>query len=132
MPAVPPARVTLVSVLVPVGLAVIGLLAFGPLWRGALMTTVLALSFVVLTGFGGQTSLAQLAFAGVAGFTFSKLATNWGIPFPIAPVLAALVQSGYDGLVGVDKSKLTDYVSTLSRLLLNSLDRALQVALDLD
>ena len=29
---------------------------------------VLALSFVVLSGFAGQTSLAQMAFAGVAGF----------------------------------------------------------------
>ena len=97
---------TPVSVLVPVGLAVIGLLAFGPLWRGALMTTVLALSFVVLTGFGGQTSLAQLAFAGVAGFTFSKLATNWGIPFPIAPVLAALVAAVFGIAVGLPALRL--------------------------
>jgi len=57
LPAVPPARVTPTSVTVPVVLAVFALLAFGPLWRGAIMTTVvgvvLALSFVVLTRFAG-------------------------------------------------------------------------------
>ena len=67
----------------------------GPLWRGAIMTTtitvVLALSFVVLTGFGGITSLAQMAFAGIAGFSLSKIAMNTGIPFPWAPILAALI-----------------------------------------
>ncbi|MFK7917616.1 MAG: ABC transporter permease [Ilumatobacter sp.] len=104
LPAVPAAKVTPASVLIPVSLAVIGLLAFGPLWRGAIMTTtiavVLALSLVVLTGFGGQTSLAQMAFAGVAGFSLSKLAIEWNIPFPIAPILAALVAAVFGTLVG--------------------------------
>ncbi len=104
LPAVPAARVTPQSVLIPVGLAVIGLLALGPLWRGAIMTTliatVLALSLVVLTGFGGQTSLAQMAFAGVAGFSLSKLAIGWGVPFPVAPILAALVAALFGTLVG--------------------------------
>ena len=95
LPAVPPARMTKISVGVPVALAVVGLLFLGPLWRGAIMTTViaavLALSLVVLTGFGGQTSLAQLAFAGIAGFALSKLSSQWHIPFPIAPLLAAVL-----------------------------------------
>ena len=59
------------AAVVPLAVA-IGLVWAGPLMRGALMTsiigTVMALSFVVLSGFGGQTSLAQAAFAGVAGF----------------------------------------------------------------
>jgi branched-chain amino acid transport system permease protein len=104
LPAVPAARVTPLSVAVPVGLAVIGLLTLGPLWRGAIMTSaigvVLALSLVVLTGFGGQTSLAQMAFAGVAGFSLSKLAFQWDIPFPIAPILASLIAAGFGTLVG--------------------------------
>lgn len=102
--AVPPSRVTPLTVAVPVGLAVIGLLTLGPLWRGAIMTSaigvVLALSLVVLTGFGGQTSLAQMAFAGVAGFSLSKLATQWDIPFPIAPILASIVAAVFGTLVG--------------------------------
>ena len=104
LPSVPQARVTLFSVLVPTAMAVVALFAFGPLWRAALMTTiiasVLALSLVVLTGFGGQTSLAQMAFAGVAGFALSKLAMRWDIPFPIAPLLASFGAMLFGLLVG--------------------------------
>ncbi len=104
LPAVPSARVSIVNVAVPVVLAVVGLFALGPLWRGAIMTStiavVLALSLVVLTGFGGQTSLAQMAFAGVAGFALSKLAIRWDIPFPIAPIIAALVATVFGVLIG--------------------------------
>ncbi len=110
LPAVPPAKVTPISVLVPVGAAVIGLLVLGPLWRGAIMTTVIAtviaLSFVVVTGFGGQTSLAQMAFAGVAGFSLSKLAMNWDIPFPIAPLLAATIAAVFGVVVGLPALRL--------------------------
>lgn len=105
LPSVPGAKVTPVSVLLPVVVAAVGLLAFGPLWRGAIMTTiiasVLALSLVVLTGFGGQTSLSQMAFAGVAGFALSKLAMRWDIPFPIAPLLAAGLATCFGVLVGL-------------------------------
>lgn len=110
LPAVPPARVTPTSVLVPVALGVVGLIALGPLWRGAIMTTVigvvLALSFVVLTGFAGQTSLAQMAFAGVAGFSLSKLAIAWEVPFPVAPLLAALIAAAFGALLGLPALRL--------------------------
>ena len=89
----------------PVAVAVVGLFALGPLWRGAIMTTtialVLALSLVLLTGFGGQASLAQMAFAGVTRFTLSKLAINWNIPFPLAPIMASLVAIVFGVLVGL-------------------------------
>lgn len=105
MPAIPPAKVTPLSIIVPVGFAVVGLLVLDPLWRGAIMTTtiatVLALSLVLLSGFGGQPSLAQLAFAGVAGFALSKLAMQWDIPFPIAPILASLIAMVFGVLVGI-------------------------------
>ncbi len=105
MPAIPPAKVTPLSVLFPVVLAVVGLLVLSPLWRGAIMTTtiatVLALSLVLLSGFGGQPSLAQLAFAGVAGFALSKLAMEWDIPFPLAPILASLVAMVFGVIVGI-------------------------------
>jgi branched-chain amino acid transport system permease protein len=105
LPAVPPAKLNLTSVLVPVVLAIGGLILLGPLWRGAIMTTtiaaVLALSLVVLTGFGGQTSLAQMAFAGIAGFALSKLAMQWHIPFPFAPLLAACCATVFGVIVGL-------------------------------
>jgi len=105
MPAIPPARVTPLSILLPVTFAVVGLVALDPLWRGAIMTTtiatVLALSLVLLSGFGGQPSLAQMAFAGIAGFSLSKLAMQWDIPFPIAPILASIVAMIFGVIVGV-------------------------------
>ena len=104
LPPVPVAKLNGWAFL-PIAAAVAGVMLLGPLWRGAIMSTliatVMALSFVVLTGFGGQTSLAQLAFAGVAGFALSKLATEWGIPFPLAPILAALVAMVFGVLVGL-------------------------------
>ena len=104
LPTVPPAKVNFLSVAIPVVFAVVGLLTLGPLWRGAIMTTtiavVLALSLVVLTGFGGQTSLAQMAFAGVAGFALSKIAIRWEIPFPLAPILAALIATCFGVVIG--------------------------------
>ena len=105
LPTVPPARVTPVSFLTPTVLAIVAVFVLSPLWRAAIMTTViaavLALSLVVLTGFGGQTSLSQMAFAGIAGFTLSKLAMRYDIPFPVAPLLAAVVAMIFGLIVGL-------------------------------
>ncbi|QGP88125.1 ATP-binding cassette domain-containing protein [Gordonia sp. 135] len=73
--------------------------------RGAVIVTftvaIIALSQVVVTGFAGQISLAQLTLAGVAAYTMSRLTTDWGVPFPIAPVLAALVATVVGVVVGL-------------------------------
>ena len=47
-----------------------------------LVGIVICLSLVVLTGFVGQISLAQMTFAGVAGFTLSKLVDRLERPVP--------------------------------------------------
>lgn len=74
-------------------------------WRFGITTSIivmlLALSYVVLTGYLGQISLAQGAFAGAAGFCLSKVTTNWGIPFPISLILCALVATGLGMLVAL-------------------------------
>jgi branched-chain amino acid transport system permease protein len=57
----------------------------------SLVGAVICFSLVLLTGWVGQISLAQMAFAGVAGFALSKLGHGWGVPFPLAPLLAAAV-----------------------------------------
>ncbi|WP_132878290.1 ABC transporter permease [Tamaricihabitans halophyticus] len=57
----------------------------------SMIMMLLALSYVVITGYLGQISLAQLAFAGAAGFTLSKIATAWGLPFPLAVLLSSVV-----------------------------------------
>lgn len=75
-----------------VGVAAI--LLVGPEWRlaaiNSLVGVVICLSLVVLTGFVGQISLAQMAFAGIGGFTVSKLATQAGLGFPVGPLLGAV------------------------------------------
>lgn len=66
----------------------------------SLIGIVISLSFVVITGYVGQISLAQMMLAGISGFTLSKL-TSAGIhvhghtvvpslPFPISPLVGAL------------------------------------------
>ena len=71
-------------------------------YRSALTVTLigalLCLSLVVLTGYAGQISLAQMSFAGVAGFFLSGAASDWGLGFPVGALLAALV-AGACGLV---------------------------------
>ncbi len=65
----------------------------------SLASAVLLLSLVILTGFVGQISLAQAAFAGVAGLILSKLGT--GVPFPFSMLLAALGAAAAGVLVGL-------------------------------
>ena len=68
---------------------------FTPAFRGAfansLIGTIICLSVVVLTGFVGQISLAQMAFAGFAAFAVSKMTNEHGWPFPLPIVAGALV-----------------------------------------
>ncbi|WP_460773334.1 ABC transporter permease [Microbacterium sp. GXF7504] len=52
-----------------------------------LIGVVLALSFVVIIGYMGQSSILQVAAAGLAGFVVSKVAVGWGIGFPLGPLL---------------------------------------------
>ena len=74
-------------------------------WRAALVTSfifaIICLSLVVVTGYAGQVSLAQLTLAGVAGFLLATMTTEWSIPFPIAPILAALGATVVGVVVGL-------------------------------
>ena len=67
----------------------------------SMITAVITLSLVVVTGYTGQISLAQLTLAGVSAYILSTFATSWGIPFPIAPLLSALVAAGAGVLIGI-------------------------------
>ncbi len=93
------------SAVVGIGVGVIAIFAVHGSWRSALVTTfvmgIIALSMVVITGFAGQVSLAQLTLAGAAGFLLSPLTTSWGVPFPLAPVLAALGATVIGVVVGL-------------------------------
>ena len=65
------------------------------------ITGVITLSLVVVTGYTGQISLAQLTFAGVSAYILSTFASSWGIPFPIAPIMAALVAAVMGVVIGI-------------------------------
>jgi ABC-type branched-subunit amino acid transport system permease subunit len=86
------------------GAAVVGMVTLDSDWRQGIILSsifaVLALSIVVLTGYVGQISLAPMAFAGIAAFSLVKL-SDWGIPFPVAPLLAALAAVAVGLLAGI-------------------------------
>ncbi|MFJ9626344.1 ATP-binding cassette domain-containing protein [Streptomyces sp. NPDC101175] len=95
----------LVPAVVSTALGVVVLLATHGSIRAAVITSltlaVISLSLVVVTGFAGQISLAQLTLAGVGAFSLSKLSAGWGIPFPLAPLLAALVAMVIGVVIGL-------------------------------
>ncbi len=67
--------------------AVLGLFVFTPAFRLALSNTligvIICLSIVVLTGYVGQISLAQMAFAGLSAFLVSKISTEAPLHVPL-------------------------------------------------
>jgi len=102
LPAAPrPERFLRPSVLFT-ALAVLLLIVLPFDYRQALMLTligiVVCLSLVVITGFVGQVSLAQVALAGVSGFVVSHIIVKTGVGFPWGP-LAGSVAATLLGLV---------------------------------
>ena len=73
--------------------------------RAAVITTlvmaVIALSQVVVTGFTGQISFAQLTLAGVGAFSLTRIQQQLHVPFPFAPLLAAVVAMVIGVIVGL-------------------------------
>ena len=73
--------------------------------RAAVITTlvmaVIALSQVVVTGFTGQISFAQLTLAGVGAFSLTRIQQQLHVPFPFAPLLAAVIAMIIGVIVGL-------------------------------
>ena len=99
-----PHRVGLTA-LVSFTLGTVALLALDGGYRFGLITSyivaVICLSLVVLTGYVGQISLAQMSFAGVSGFALSKMAAEQDLPFPLSPMIAVAVATMIGLLVGL-------------------------------
>lgn len=91
------------------GTAVLGLLTLSATYRQAIIVSMvyalLTLSVVVITGYVGQISLAQLALAGVAGFTVIRL-LEARVPLVAAMVLAALAATAVGVLVGIPATRV--------------------------
>ncbi len=88
----------------------IGLFALQGSLRNALISsfvfTCLSLSLIVLTGYIGQVSLAQIAFAGVSGFVLTHVTSTWGLGFPLAPLVASLAAIPLGLIVGLPALRL--------------------------
>src|SRR5262249_25951701 len=100
----PRPRTFLVPAMTGAAAGIIALALTHGTWRSAVIGTfiaaIISLSLVVVTGYAGQVSLAQLTLAGVGGFALSGITRSWGVPFPIAPLLAALITTAVGVLVG--------------------------------
>ncbi len=105
LPSAPrPQRLARPAVLLAVvGVALLVVLPFG--YRQALMLSmvgmVVCLSLVVITGFVGQMSLAQVTLAGVSGFVVSHMFVKAGIGFPWGPLAGSVAGVVVGLIVGV-------------------------------
>ncbi len=68
--------------------------------------TCVALSLVLLTGYVGQVSLAQMTFAGVGGFMLGHISNAWGIGFPFSLILGGLCAVPVGLLIGLPALRL--------------------------
>ena len=95
LPDVQIPRIRPVPAVLLIGAAVVVLAATRDTYRFGVTYSIIlmlvALSYVVITGYLGQISLAQTSFAGAAGFTLAKLTTSWDMPFPLAVLFCSLV-----------------------------------------
>lgn len=82
----------LIPMILPAGLVLVNL---SPTWLDAATTTLLlalaCLSLVVVTGYAGQLSLAQMTLAGVGALTAAHLSHSFDVPFVVATLAAAAV-----------------------------------------
>jgi branched-subunit amino acid ABC-type transport system permease component len=74
-------------------------------YRFGMMTTmtaaIIAMSWVVVTGYVGQISLAQLSLAGVSAFMLAHFSAQWHVPFPLSVIAAALVAAVVGIIIGL-------------------------------
>ena len=95
LPAVPRPERPLRNALIGSAICAVVLIVLPYDFRQALIISLLGalicLSLVVITGFVGQISVVQLALAGVAGFTVSRMAADHGIEFPLGPLIGVAV-----------------------------------------
>lgn len=120
LPSSPTPRHVTVWTLALCALVTVALLTASAGYRQAIIVSMvfalLALSVVVVTGYVGQISLAQLAFAGVSGFAVIRLDEH-GVPFILAALLAAGISTVLGVLVGLPATRvrgMTLAVTTLA------------------
>jgi branched-chain amino acid transport system permease protein len=105
--------VLIVTMIVLVGLSETSLLRAGT----AATFAIVMLSLVLLTGYGGHVSLAQLSFAGVGGLAYAKLDE----PNLYGLALASLIAAAVGALVALPVLRLTGLYLALATLAFGTL-----------
>ena len=72
----------------------------------SLTVTCIALSVVVLTGYVGQVSLAQMSLAGIGGFMLGHISHGWGLGFPFSLLVAGLCAVPVGLVIGLPALRL--------------------------
>jgi len=104
------------------GLAVISLLPvpFGDfgffVGQYAAVYAMIALSLVILTGYGGLISVMQYSFAGVGAIITGVAMASWGWPFWVALPLAALATVPVAAVVGMISVRLKGFYLAIATL----------------
>jgi len=93
------------SLITPMAIMVLAVVLTHGTYRFGVITSIalalLALSYVILVGYLGQISLAQVALAGTAGFALSKLTTSWAVPFPWSLLISALAAAALGVMIAL-------------------------------
>jgi len=97
------------------GAAVIGAIVLPPVFSDptihnlaqAMAYSVVALTVVVLTGWTGQISIAQMSFAGIGAFTAAHIAGTHGGMFPVAVLVGVLIAVPVSLLIGIPSLRLS-------------------------
>lgn len=83
-----------------------------------LIQAILGISLVVLTGWAGQISLGQVAFAAVGGVIGGALTEKVGIPFWFAVPIATAFTGGFAALVGIPALRIKGlYLAVITLIL---------------
>jgi branched-chain amino acid transport system permease protein len=82
----------------------------------AMAYAIVALTLVVLTGWTGQISLAQMSFAGVGAFTAAHIAGTDGSLFPLAVLVGIAIAVPLSLLIGIPSLRLSGLYLALATM----------------
>jgi len=104
-PLAPPVRVNRVGIVALLAVVVVLTYAASSSYQFAIATglasAIVALSLVVLTGYVGQISLAQMTFAGLGALFCSWFASDLGLPFPLPVIMSGIAVVPFGVLLGI-------------------------------
>ncbi len=117
------------AALTVLGAVLLIVLPFG--YRQAFMLSLIGmavcLSLVVITGFVGQVSLAQVTLAGVCGFAVAHLIVDAGVGFPWGPIIGSLAAVAVGMAVGASALRVRGVSPRGGHALRSRRDRAVRL-----